>query len=76
MPLEINCHTVPHLKALTGSIDHRGGPGHGSTFQHRNTIMKCTILLDKCPKRRFLVTVAVVVVVVTDATGCQDRLQS
>ena len=59
MPLEMKCHTVPHLKALTGSIDHRGGHGRGSTFKQRYTVMECTILLHKWPKRRFTVTVAV-----------------
>ena len=32
MPLEIKRHTVPHLKALTGSIEHRSGHGRGSTL--------------------------------------------
>ena len=59
MPPEINCHKVPHLKALTRSIDHRGGHGRGSTFKQRYTGMKCTILLHKWPKLRFHVTVAV-----------------
>ena len=35
MPLETNCHTVPHLKALTDSIDRRGEHGRGSTFKQR-----------------------------------------
>ena len=59
MPLDIKPHTVPHLKALTGSIPHRSGHGHGSTFKQRYTFMKNTILLHKWPKRRFHVTVAV-----------------
>ena len=59
MPLEIKRHTVPHLKALTRSIERRGGHGHGSTFKQRYTVMKSTILLRKWPKRRFQVTVAV-----------------
>ena len=32
MPLEIECHTVPHLKALTRGIDYTSGHGHGSAF--------------------------------------------
>ena len=48
MPLEIKHHTVPHLKALTRSIERRGGLGPGSTFKQRYTVMKSTILLHKC----------------------------
>ena len=59
MPLEIECHTVPHLKALTRSIEGRGVHGHGSTFKQRYTVMKSTILLHKWSKRRFHVMVAV-----------------
>ena len=59
MPLEVKRHTVPHLKALTRSIEYRGGHGYGSTFKQRYTVMKSTILLHKWPKRRFHVTVAV-----------------
>ena len=62
MPLEIKCHTVPHLKALTHSIECRGGHGHRSTFKQLYTVMKSTILLHKWPKQRFHVTVAVVLV--------------
>ena len=50
MPLEIKNHTVPHLKALTRSIEYRGGHGHGSTFKQRCIAMKSTILLHKLPK--------------------------
>ena len=32
MPIEIKRHTVPHLKALTCSIERRGVHGRGSTF--------------------------------------------
>ena len=59
MPLEIKRHTVPHLKALTHSIECRGGHGCGSTFKQRYTVMKITILLHKWPKRRFHVMAAV-----------------
>ena len=59
IPLEIKRHTVPHLKAVTGSIECRGGHGHGSTFKQCYTVMKSTILLYKWPKRWFHVTVAV-----------------
>ena len=59
MPLEIKRHTVSHLKALTRSIEHKGGHGRGSTFKELYTVMKSTILLHKWPKRRFHVTAAV-----------------
>ena len=59
MPLKIKRHTVPHLKALTRSIERRGGHVHGSTFKQCYNVMKSTILLHKWPKRRFHVTVAV-----------------
>ena len=59
MPLEIKRHTVPHLKALTRSIDHWGRHGHSSTFKLHYTVLKSTILLHKSAKRRFHVTVAV-----------------
>ena len=25
MPIEVECHTIPHLKALTSGIEHRSG---------------------------------------------------
>ena len=56
MPLEKKHHTVPHLKALTRSIECRGGHGLGSNFKQYYTIMKSIILLHKWPKRRFHVT--------------------
>ena len=59
MPFEIKRHTVPHLKALTRSIERRGEHGRGSTFKQHYTVMKSTILLHKWPKRRFHVKVAV-----------------
>ena len=59
MPLEIKHHTVPHLKALTRSIEHRGGHGDGGTFKQLYPIIKSTVLLHKWLKRRFHVTVAV-----------------
>ena len=58
MPLEIKRHTVPHLKALTRSIDHWGRHGHSSTFKLHYTVLKSTILLHKSAKWRFHVTVA------------------
>ena len=61
LPLEIKSHTVPLLKPLTGSIECRGGHGRDSTFKQHYTVMKSTILLHKWPKRRFDVTVAVVI---------------
>ena len=62
MPLEIKHHSVPHLKALTRSIERIGGHGRGSTFKQRHTVMKSTILLQKWPKRRFHVTVAEILI--------------
>ena len=59
MPLEIKRHTVPHLKALTRSIEGRSGLGRGSTFKHCHTVMKSTILLHKWPKRGFHVMATV-----------------
>ena len=59
IPLEIKRHTVPHLKALTLSIECRGEHGHSSTFKQRYTVMKSTILFHKWPKRQFHVMVAV-----------------
>ena len=59
MPLEIKPHKLPQLKALTPSIEHKGGHGRGSTFKQWCTVMKSTILLHKWPKQRFHVTLAV-----------------
>ena len=50
MPHEIKRHTVPHLKALTRSIEHRGGHGRGSSFKQRYTVIKSTSLLHKWSK--------------------------
>ena len=61
MPLEIKCHTIPHLKALTYSIKHTIGKGRGSTFKQRYTVLKSTILLHKRAKWRFHMTVCVYV---------------
>ena len=33
MPLEIKHHTIPHFKALTGSIDHASRQRRSSTFE-------------------------------------------
>ena len=65
IPLEIKRHTIPHLKALTRSIDHWGRHGHSSTFKLHYTVLKSTILLHKSAKRRFHVTVAVYISFVT-----------
>ena len=60
MRLEIKRHKIPHLKALTHSIEHASGHRHGSTFKQCYTVLKSTILLDKLlAERRFHVTVAV-----------------
>ena len=39
MPLEVECHSVPHLKGLICGIDHTKGHGLSSTFT--------------CPKKQF-----------------------
>ena len=57
MPLEIKRHTIPHLKALTHSIEHASRQGRGSAFKQHYTVLKSTILLHKRAKRRFHVTV-------------------
>ena len=59
MPLEVECHTVPHLKALTRGIEHRGGHGRVNIFRGQKINLKSAILLHKWPKRQFHVTVAV-----------------
>ena len=59
MPLEIKCHTIPHLKALTRSIEHTNEKGRGSIFKQRYTVLKKSILLNERAKRRFHVTVAI-----------------
>ena len=42
MPLEIECHTVPHLKALTRGIEHRGGHGRANIFRGQKISLKST----------------------------------
>ena len=59
MPLEIKHNKIPHLKALTPSIEHKGEHERGSTLKQHYTVSKSAILLHKWPKRRFHVTVAV-----------------
>ena len=50
MPLEIKSHKVPHLKALTDSIEHASGNGYGSAFKQFYPVLKSTILLHKRTK--------------------------
>ena len=59
MPLEINNHTIPHLKALTRSIEHTNGRWSHSTFKQHYTVLKRFILLKNWAKRRSHVAVAV-----------------
>ena len=61
MLLEIYHHTVPHLKALTHSIEHTSRHGLGSTFKQHYTVLKSTILLHERAKRWFHETVAIIV---------------
>ena len=42
MPLEVECHTVPHLKALTRGIEHRGGHGQANIFRGQKISLKST----------------------------------
>ena len=42
MPLEVECHTVPHLKAFTGGIEHRGGHGRANIFGWQKISLKST----------------------------------
>ena len=42
MPLEVECHTVPHLKALTRGIEHWGGRGEASKFRWQKISLKNT----------------------------------
>ena len=59
IPLEIKRHTIPHLKALTHSIEHTDGHGHASAFKQCYTILKSTILYHKLAKERFHPTLGV-----------------
>ena len=40
MLLEVECYTLPHLKALTHGIEHASGHGRGSTFTMQKTSLK------------------------------------
>ena len=42
MPLEVKCHTVPHLKALTRGIEPRGGHGKANNFRCKKISLKST----------------------------------
>ena len=42
MPHEVQCHTVPHLKALTRGIEHKGGHGRASIFSWQKISLKST----------------------------------
>ena len=42
MPLDVECHTVPHLKALTRGIEHRGGHGGAIIFRWQKVSLKST----------------------------------
>ena len=59
MSLEIKHYTIPHLKALSRSIEHKNEQGCGSTFKQCYVILKRPILLNKRVKRGFHVMVAV-----------------
>ena len=59
MPLEMNYHSIPHLKALTQIIEDTSRHVLGSSFKQHCTVLKNFILLHKRTKQRFHVTVAV-----------------
>ena len=40
MPLEVECHIVPHLKALTRGINHTSGHERDSTFTLQKISLK------------------------------------
>ena len=40
MPLEVECHTVPHLKALIRGIEHKSDHGQASTFRCQKISLK------------------------------------
>ena len=42
MPLEVECHTVPHLKALTRGIEHGRVHGQASIFRWQKISLKST----------------------------------
>ena len=42
MPLDVERHTVPHLKALTRGIEHSGGHGRASIFRWQKNTLKTT----------------------------------
>ena len=42
MPFEVECHTVPHLKALTRGIEHSSGHGQANIFSWQNISLKST----------------------------------
>ena len=47
MPLEIQSHTVPHLKALISGNLQPGGQRWGSTFRVCQALFKSAVLLHK-----------------------------
>ena len=42
MPLDVECHTVPHLKALTRGIEHWSAHGQASIFRWQKMSFKST----------------------------------
>ena len=44
MSLEVECHTVSHLKALTRGIEHASGHVHSSTFTLQNNSLSIWML--------------------------------
>ena len=42
MPLKVECHTVPHFKALTRGIEHLSAHGQASIFRWQKISLKNT----------------------------------
>ena len=42
MPLEMKCHTVPHLKAFTRGIEYRSGHRRANVFRWQKISLKST----------------------------------
>ena len=44
MPLEVECHTVPPLKAHAHGIEHKSGHGQATIFRWQKISLKSTSL--------------------------------
>ena len=57
MSLEVEFHTVRHLKALTRGIEDTSGHRQANIFRGQKLVRKVLILLHKQTKRQFHLTV-------------------